>query len=114
MGSNHYLFHPFLLLFEYIFASFFPHCQPSFSNGIITLGAMGDSFYEYLLKMWLQSSPTPDPSSQYRRMYQESMRGVLRRLYRPPIKEKQPQAGWGHLGDLNSGNYVGKMDHLVQ
>jgi hypothetical protein len=46
-------------------------------------------------------------------MYVESMRGVLRKLYRPPMKDKQPQAGWAHLGDLNNGGYVGKMDHLV-
>ena len=27
---------------------------PSFGNSDISIGAMGDSFYEYLLKVWLQ------------------------------------------------------------
>jgi hypothetical protein len=74
---------------------------------------MGDSFYEYLLKMWLQSSRNPDPNSQYRRMYLESVRAVITKLYRGPVLAKQPSAGWAHLGDLNGGSYTAKMDHLV-
>ncbi len=30
------------------------------STGTITLGARGDSYYEYLLKMWIQSGRTND------------------------------------------------------
>ena len=36
---------------------------------------MGDSFYEYLLKLWLLTGKKHD---QYKRMYLESTRAMLR------------------------------------
>ena len=35
------------------------------NTATITLGARGDSYYEYLLKMWLQSGKTNDMSVFY-------------------------------------------------
>lgn len=39
----------------------------------VTLGALGDSFYEYLLKVWIQGGRSED---HYRRMYDDAMDGV--------------------------------------
>lgn len=69
---------------------------------------MGDSWYEYMLKMWLQANRAPQ-AEQYRRLYRESAAAVLARLYRAPVVGKQPGAGWAHLGDLASGGYLPKV-----
>ncbi len=69
---------------------------------------MGDSWYEYMLKMWLQANRQPQ-AEQYRRLYRESAAAVLSRLYRAPVVGKQPGAGWAHLGDLASGGYLPKV-----
>lgn len=39
----------------------------------MTIGALGDSFYEYLLKVWMQGGRI---ELDYRRMYDEAMDGV--------------------------------------
>ena len=51
--------------------------KPSFSNNKITLGAMGDSIYEYMLKMWLQGGRK---EQWLRDMYDQSMQGVHDKL----------------------------------
>ncbi|KAJ1429223.1 Six-hairpin glycosidase-like superfamily [Sesbania bispinosa] len=42
----------------------------------ITFGAMGDSFYEYLLKVWIQGNKT-SAVKHYRDMWEKSMKGLL-------------------------------------
>ena len=44
-----------------------------FTNNKITFGAMGDSFYEYMIKCWLQGDKT---EPEFREMWDESMAGV--------------------------------------
>lgn len=39
----------------------------------MTFGAFGDSFYEYLLKVWMQGGRRED---RYRKMYDDAMDGV--------------------------------------
>ena len=51
--------------------------KPSFSNNKISLGAMGDSIYEYMLKMWLQGGKK---EKWLRDMYDQSMQGVHDKL----------------------------------
>jgi hypothetical protein len=51
--------------------------KPSFSNNKISLGAMGDSIYEYMLKMWLQGGRK---EQWLRDMYDQSMQGVHDKL----------------------------------
>ncbi|CAG8504987.1 12766_t:CDS:2 [Funneliformis caledonium] len=78
-----------------------------FVGKTITLGARGDSYYEYLLKQYLQTSRT-EPI--YRRMYDHSMNGVKMRLvdYSSPSKLLYIGELIGLYDSLNS-----KMDHLV-
>lgn len=72
----------------------------------ITLGARGDSYYEYLLKMWIQSGRTDEQS---KKDYLESVEGVKKHL----MRESQPNKLL-YFGELLSGeNFSPKMDHLV-
>ena len=63
------------------------------------------SFYEYMLKCWLQGSKTED---MYRSMYDDSMDGVHKLL-----AQKSTPSGLSYIADLNGGNLDHKMDHLV-
>ena len=48
-----------------------------FAGGKLTFGAMADSFYEYMLKIWLQGGKK---ESLYRSMYDESIQGMFDEL----------------------------------
>lgn len=50
-----------------------PACPLFLIGTKVSLGALGDSFYEYLLKVWMQGGRSED---NYRRMYDEAMDGV--------------------------------------
>ena len=77
----------------------------NFNNNKITFGAMGDSFYEYMLKCWLQLGQ----KDQYLRdMFDDSMDGVSEKLH-----QKSSPSGLSYIADLNGGNLDHKMDHLV-
>ncbi|XVE71909.1 hypothetical protein DITRI_Ditri10aG0189000 [Diplodiscus trichospermus] len=51
-----------------------PHSGTT-SHSTITFGAMGDSFYEYLLKAWIQGNKT-EAVKYYRNMWETSMKGL--------------------------------------
>lgn len=76
-----------------------------FTREHITLGALGDSFYEYLLKLWLLKGKN-DP--QYRRMYDEAMDNVVKHL----VKKSSPNE-LTYIAELIGGRIENKMDHLV-
>lgn len=72
----------------------------------ITLGARGDSYYEYLLKQWLQSGKT---ENWLRDDFVDSMDGVMSLLRR----ESEPSK-LVYIGELLHGStFSPKMDHLV-
>jgi len=79
------------------------HPSGRFTNTLITLGALGDSFYEYLLKYYVMSGET-----KYRRMFEESVAGIKANLlaYSSPSKLL-------FINEMNSGVQSPKMDHLV-
>jgi len=54
----------------------FPNCWQA-GNGKITFGADGDSFYEYLLKMWVQGGGKDD---KLRAMYEAAVDGMEKHL----------------------------------
>lgn len=56
----------------------------------MTFGALGDSFYEYLLKVWLQGGRQ---ESEYRRMYDEAMDGVAEILVKKVHKDNNNNIG---------------------
>lgn len=72
----------------------------------IRLGSRGDSYYEYLLKQYLQ---TGEPI--YHEMYEEAIVGVRKHL----IGRSKPN-GYTYIGELSNGldgSLEPKMDHLV-
>lgn len=79
--------------------------NPTFGNNKITFGAMADSFYEYMLKVWLQGGKTED---MYREMYDESIEGMHEQLL-----QKSSPSGLTYIADKNKNKMDHKMDHLV-
>lgn len=72
----------------------------------ITLGARGDSYYEYLLKQWLQTGKTVD---YLRDDYIEAIWGVQKHLTRRTARNK-----YLFIGELLGGrDFKPKMDHLT-
>ncbi|EDO30560.1 predicted protein, partial [Nematostella vectensis] len=72
----------------------------------ITLGARGDSYYEYLLKQWLQTGKKED---WLKEDFTNSMNGVTSLLARRSHPNKLL-----YVGELLHGNsFSPKMDHLV-
>jgi len=72
----------------------------------ITLGARSDSYYEYLLKQWLQTGKTINWLKQD---YEESVNGIKNHLWRFSEPSKL-----GYPGELLGGKtFSPKMDHLV-
>lgn len=72
--------------------------------GHISLGALGDSFYEYLLKAWLVSGQTDD---QARVMFDTAMQAALDKMLR------FSPSGLAYLAELKYGRiFEEKMDHL--
>ncbi|PNX98510.1 mannosyl-oligosaccharide 1,2-alpha-mannosidase MNS3-like protein, partial [Trifolium pratense] len=78
----------------------------------IRLGSRGDSYYEYLLKVWLQSGTSSDKNISYLYdMYKEAMNGVRHRLVQKTVPN-----GLVFVGELPAGKdgaFSPKMDHLV-
>lgn len=88
-----------------------PHTG-EFSSETIRLGSRGDSYYEYLIKVWLQQGANRDSNLTYLyNMYEEAMKGVRHLLVRKSIPN-----GLTFVGELPSGSngaFSPKMDHLV-
>ena len=67
---NIYILYKNIIVIIFIF--FFPHSYPlfSFATDHTSVGGLGDSFYEYLLKAWLMSDKTDHEA---RRMYDDAV-----------------------------------------
>jgi mannosyl-oligosaccharide alpha-1,2-mannosidase len=76
------------------------------------LGSRGDSYYEYLIKVWLQQGRNRDSNFTYLYdMYEEAMKGVRHLLVQKSIPN-----GLVFVGELPygpKGSFSPKMDHLV-
>ena len=71
----------------------------------VTFGALGDSFYEYLIKVWIQGGKS---EPMYRRMYDTAMRGLTDHL----LKKSRPSELL-YVADYDGGSTIDKMDHLA-
>jgi len=80
-----------------------PH-SGNFQRTRITLGARGDSYYEYLLKQWLQTNKT---ETRYKDMYEHAVQNILSKLL-----AKTPN-GLTYIAEYENGGQIAKMDHLV-
>ncbi|EEB07907.2 mannosyl-oligosaccharide 1,2-alpha-mannosidase [Schizosaccharomyces japonicus yFS275] len=80
----------------------------SYSGKTIRLGSRGDSYYEYLLKQFLQ---TKRAENVYYNMYKKSMDAVLQRLVNKTVPGQLTYIG--ELPNGLDGAFSPKMDHLV-
>uniref|UniRef100_A0A8C2JTA3 alpha-1,2-Mannosidase n=1 Tax=Cyprinus carpio TaxID=7962 RepID=A0A8C2JTA3_CYPCA len=74
-------------------------------QGMYTLGARADSYYEYLLKQWIQGGKT---EKELLDDYLQAVEGVKKNL----LKKSTP-SGLTFVGELSHGHFSPKMDHLV-
>lgn len=88
-----------------------PH-SGEFNGENIRLGSRGDSYYEYLIKVWLQQGAERDGNFKYLYdMYEEATKGIRHLLVQKSIPK-----GLVFVGELPSGSkgaFSPKMDHLV-
>ncbi|TKY54517.1 Mannosyl-oligosaccharide 1,2-alpha-mannosidase MNS1 [Spatholobus suberectus] len=76
------------------------------SSGAITFGAMGDSFYEYLLKAWIQGNKT-EVVTFYREMWEKSMKGLL------SLIKKSTPSSFAYISEKLGNTIFDKMDELA-
>lgn len=69
----------------------------------MSIGALGDSFYEYLLKAWLQSGKEDQEA---RQMFDDAMAAVLQHLL------QHSKNGLMYFSDMKFDRLEHKMDHL--
>ncbi|CAN6552048.1 unnamed protein product [Malus baccata var. baccata] len=72
----------------------------------ITFGAMGDSFYEYLLKAWIQGNKT-EAVKNYREMWETSMKGL-----KSLIRRTTPSS-FAYICEKTGSSLYDKMDELA-
>ncbi|KAL2651086.1 hypothetical protein R1flu_019214 [Riccia fluitans] len=72
----------------------------------ITFGAMGDSFYEYLLKVWIQGNKT-EVVKHYREMWEQSMEGMMTLL------KKTSPSNYLYIAERSGDALQNKMDELA-
>ncbi|XP_014508082.2 mannosyl-oligosaccharide 1,2-alpha-mannosidase MNS1 isoform X2 [Vigna radiata var. radiata] len=76
------------------------------TGGSVTFGAMGDSFYEYLLKAWIQGNKT-EAVAFYREMWEKSMIGL-----QSMIKKSTPSS-FTYISEKLGNAVFDKMDELA-
>ncbi|CAE7498591.1 MAN1A2 [Symbiodinium pilosum] len=86
-----------------------PNCFER-GRGKITMGADGDSFYEYLLKVWIQGGKRPEEDF-LKGMYDKAVEGMEKHMV------KKGADGLTYLGtatwDNHGVSYVPEMEHLT-
>ncbi|GFH56442.1 hypothetical protein CTEN210_12918 [Chaetoceros tenuissimus] len=82
-----------------------PQIRPGLAGARITFGGRADSFYEYMLKLWLQTGKT---ETKFRQQYDKSMDGLHDKILR------YSDDGLAYLIKLNSKrrNEIHEMEHL--
>ncbi|CAG8485578.1 414_t:CDS:10, partial [Diversispora eburnea] len=74
---------------------------------VVTFGANGDSFYEYLIKEYILVGGA---LKDYRKMYIESINGMHRHLIKHNVVKSRPDLMF--LGELTYEEFYPRMDHL--
>lgn len=67
------------------------------------MGALGDSFYEYLLKVWLQSNKEDNEA---RQMFDDAMQAIFKHML------LKSTGGLSYFAELKFDRAEHKMDHL--
>lgn len=78
--------------------------NPIFSGTKISVGAMGDSYYEYLLKQWVQTGRKED---RFKDAWKLSMKEMIAQLV------TKTNSGMTFISEQEKGKQKHKMDHLA-
>lgn len=70
----------------------------------MSLGALGDSYFEYLLKAWIQSGHA---DAEAREMFDEAMPPIIEHMVRTS------SSGLVYVSDMKFDRLEHKMDHLA-
>ena len=77
---------------------------PYSADTLITISGPSDSFYEYMLKQWLQGGKT---EHKFRDMYDKAVEGIHQNL----LKKSKP-SGLVYMSKIDNGNMVDEFEHL--
>ncbi|KAF4694927.1 Mannosyl-oligosaccharide 1,2-alpha-mannosidase IB [Perkinsus olseni] len=77
--------------------------RPMFTGGVISLGAMGDSYFEYLLKVWLQSGKKEKKHEDF---WVKAMTEIEKMIF-------TTDGGLTFIGELRGGMPNHRMEHLT-
>ncbi|EDV24955.1 uncharacterized protein TRIADDRAFT_25192 [Trichoplax adhaerens] len=77
----------------------------SWVQDTVTLGALGDSFYEYLIKSYVMSGKKDEVA---KKMYYNVVESINSNMIK-----KSPSLGLTYLAELHGGHPSSKMDHLA-
>lgn len=97
----------FLSLFSFYSFSIVP---PPISTDLVTIGALADSFYEYLLKYWLLTGKT---DAALRQWYYDTADGILKELSKPFHQQEDHSSDLLYLTERKGGRLDNYMDHLA-
>ncbi|KAA6418245.1 MAG: mannosyl-oligosaccharide 1 [Trebouxia sp. A1-2] len=78
-----------------------------FTTTRLSLGALGDSYYEYLLKMWVMKGRSQE-AEMYRIMWEKAMDEMIEKL----VFTSSPE-GLTYVAEFERKHVKHKMDHLV-
>ena len=90
--------------YDGLYLNFINHKTGSFGEDHVSIGALGDSFYEYLIKSWIQ---TNGEDLLARKMYDNSVAAIEKHLV------KTLHSGLTYLAQINFGQLEHKMGHLA-
>jgi len=78
--------------------------DPKFVGGKLSLGAMGDSYYEYLLKQWIQTGKQDTRlKDKWKKAMKEMMDGLV----------QETEGGLTYVAEKDNGHLKHRMDHLA-
>lgn len=102
---NHYFSTRDVSMYDGLFPNAINAGNGEFADQALKLGARGDSFYEYLIKQYIQ---TGKKETQIWDMYMAAMTGVKKRLLYRTLKDNLT-----YVAESNGGQISPIMDHLV-
>ena len=81
------------------------------SQSTISLGARGDSYYEYLLKQWIQAGTSSERGKVHKDRYLRAAKAIEEHLI---LKSETPGSDLTFISEMTtSGKHHKKMDHLA-
>jgi mannosyl-oligosaccharide alpha-1,2-mannosidase len=85
--------------------TYMPHSKRF--SGTVTMGGLGDSFFEYLLKQWLLTGKT---DNMYLEMYQRSLHGIMTKMV-DNFDNADPPVSF--IAEYSGGRKIPRVGHLA-